>query len=86
MTDTGDGPAELAGYRERLYRQGRAYDAGKADRPERLRNLEPESGQLIAVLIRVARARTVLEIGTSNGYSTRWLAEAAADLGGVLVT
>ena len=27
-------------------------------------------------------ARQVLEIGTSNGYSTLWLAEAATDIGG----
>jgi predicted O-methyltransferase YrrM len=71
--------ARLTAFLEHLYSQGREHDAGKADRLERLRNVEPETARLLAVLIRSTRARDVLEIGTSNGYSTIWLADAARD-------
>lgn len=57
---------------------GRSHDAARADRRERLRNLEPESARLLWLLARAMRASRVLELGTSNGYSTLWLAAAAA--------
>ena len=34
------------------------------------------------MVLRVARARDIVEIGTSNGYSAIWLADAARDTGG----
>jgi predicted O-methyltransferase YrrM len=62
-----------------LHREGREHDARHAhDRLARLRNLEPETGALLNLLVRTLGARSVLELGTSNGYSTIWLAEAAA--------
>jgi predicted O-methyltransferase YrrM len=36
------------------------------------------------VLVRATVARRVLEIGTSNGYSTLWLAEAAREINGAV--
>jgi predicted O-methyltransferase YrrM len=63
---------------DELHRQGREHDAGLDDRLLRLRNLEPETGALLNLLVRTLGARSVLELGTSNGYSTIWLAEAAA--------
>jgi predicted O-methyltransferase YrrM len=65
---------------------GRSYDAARPDRRERLRNLEPESARLLWLLARVIAARRVLELGTSNGYSTLWLADAVADAGGRVTT
>jgi predicted O-methyltransferase YrrM len=65
-----------------LQRFGAAHDASKSDRLERLRNVEPDTAQVLAVLVRATRARRVLEIGTSNGYSTLWLADAVASTGG----
>jgi predicted O-methyltransferase YrrM len=38
------------------------------------------------VLAKAAGARRILEIGTSNGYSTLWLANAVADVGGAVTT
>ncbi|KAF1013444.1 MAG: putative O-methyltransferase [Stenotrophomonas maltophilia] len=38
------------------------------------------------MLVRFGQARRVLEIGTSNGYSTLWLAEAAAAIDGHVTT
>ena len=53
-----------------LHRHGVSHDAGKPDRLDRLRNLEPDPAALLAVLVRATGARKVLELGTSNGYST----------------
>ena len=49
-------------------------------------NITRDTGQLLGVLVRATVARSVLEIGTSNGYSTLWLAEGCEDFGGVVVT
>lgn len=76
----------LSALLEGLHRHGVEHDAGKSDRLERLRNLEPETARLLAVLVRASGARTVLELGTSNGYSTLWLADALRDTGGRVVS
>jgi predicted O-methyltransferase YrrM len=70
----------------RLYAEGREHDAAQADRLARLRNLEPETARLLALLVRATGAREVLELGTSNGYSTVWLADAVRDTGGRVVS
>ena len=46
----------------------------------------PESGQLINILAKSLKAPTMLELGTSYGYSGIWLAEAARASDGRLVT
>lgn len=69
-----------------LHEAGRRFDAAQSDRLDRLRNLEPESGALLNLLLRALGAREVLELGTSNGVSTVWLAEALAAAGGRLVS
>jgi predicted O-methyltransferase YrrM len=46
----------------------------------------PETGALLNTLVKGAGARTILEIGTSYGYSTVWLAEAARATGGMVIT
>lgn len=71
---------------DRLYADGAAFDAAQADRLRRRRNLEPDSAQLLTVVLRIAAARRVVEIGTSNGYSAIWLADAAQDTGGRVTT
>ena len=70
----------------RLHEQSRAHDQGVADRLGRFRNVEPPSAELLGVLIRAVGARRILELGTSNGYSTIWLADAAAATGGKVVS
>lgn len=40
-------------------------------------NITPDTGAFLAVLVKATQARRILEIGTSNGYSTLWLADAA---------
>ena len=60
-----------------LYQQFQAHDQAHSDRLKRYRNIEPESAELLNVLIRAQQSKRILEIGTSTGYSTLWLAYAA---------
>jgi predicted O-methyltransferase YrrM len=77
---------QLRSFLEDLHRRGRDHDAGQQDRLQRLRNLEPDTAALLAVLVRSARPRRMLELGSSNGYSTVWLADAARAVDAVLVS
>jgi len=71
---------------DELYAHGRAYDSQREDRLQRLRNVEPETAELLGVLVRAMGATRVLEIGTSNGYSTIWLADAAEAVDGTVLS
>jgi predicted O-methyltransferase YrrM len=71
---------------EQLHADGVRHDATTPDRLERLRNVEPDSAQLLALLVRGTAARRVLELGTSNGFSTLWLADAVRGTGGQVVS
>jgi predicted O-methyltransferase YrrM len=71
---------------DELLAAGRAHDVGQTDRLERFRNVEPETAQLLAILILAARPRRILELGTSNGYSTIWLADAAEAVGAAVTS
>lgn len=44
----------------------------------------PVAGKLLNLLVRMAGARRVLEIGTLGGYSTIWMARAVGDQGRVV--
>lgn len=52
----------------------------------RLRAVGPQTGRLLNILARSLKRPTILELGTSFGYSGIWLAEAARATGGRLVT
>jgi predicted O-methyltransferase YrrM len=69
-----------------LLAASRAHDAQQEDRLARYRNLEPEAAELLAVLVKATRPSTVLELGTSNGYSTLWLADAAEAVGAAVTS
>lgn len=49
-------------------------------------NIPPETGQFFYMLVKIAKSKNVLEVGTSNGYSTIWLAEAAKQNNGKVTT
>ena len=78
--------AKLKAYLETVYSESRAHDETQTERAACWRNLHPDSAALIALLVRAKQARKVLEVGTSNGYSTLWLADAVRDTGGSLRT
>ena len=65
---------------------GKMNDASTTEYPRRMLNVTRDTGEFLAVLVRAMLARRVLEIGTSNGYSTLWLASAARAIGGSVTT
>jgi predicted O-methyltransferase YrrM len=67
-----------------IHKAATEHDAAQADRLDRYRILEPETAELLALLVKATGARRLLEIGTSIGYSTIWLADAAEAIGGTL--
>jgi len=72
----------------REYEEIRTLDAAALERrrDDFLLPIGPEVGQFIHTLIRGLRAKVVLELGTCRGYSTLWLADAARDIQGRVIT
>ena len=62
------------------------HDAAQADRLDRWRVLEPDAGRLVWFVAQALPARSIVEIGTSRGVSTLWLADAARSVGGHVLT
>lgn len=69
-----------------LYQRFQEHDSTQADRIARFRNIEPESAQFLAQLVHIQQPKQILEIGTSTGYSTLWLAYAAQQVNARLTT
>lgn len=65
---------------------GQTNDRSISDRPRRMLNITRDTGEFLAVLVHATGAHRILEIGTSNGYSTLWLARAVHELGGSVTT
>lgn len=60
---------------------GNTHDNDAGNHASRMLNITPDTGEFLAVLVKVMQARRILEIGTSNGYSTLWLADATGSDG-----
>jgi predicted O-methyltransferase YrrM len=69
-----------------LEETGARNDAQEQDRNKKMLNLEPETAHLLSILVRSSRRTQLLEIGTSNGYSTIWLAWATQTYGGHVIS
>lgn len=69
-----------------LYAQNKQHDDALADRLLRFRSVDPPVAELLGVLVRARNAQHILEIGTSSGYSTIWLADAAEQTDGSVLT
>jgi predicted O-methyltransferase YrrM len=52
---------------------GQSHDAQETDRARRMLNLERNTAELIQILVLSSGRKRILEIGTSNGFSTIWL-------------
>lgn len=71
---------------QELEQFGLANDSTTTDRPRRMLNITRDTGEFLSVLVRAMDAQRVLEIGTSNGYSTLWLAMAAKAINRLVTT
>jgi len=58
----------------------------RARRDEFLLPIGPDTAQVLHTLIKSAKSRSILELGTSYGYSTLWLADAARHTDGKVVS
>ena len=65
---------------------GKENYSSTPERERKMKKITRDMREFLAVLIRATLARRVLEIGTSNGYSTLWLASAARATGGSVTT
>ena len=78
--------SQLQGPLAELEQFGTTNDSATTERSRKMLNIMRDTGEFLAVLVRATVARRVLEIGTSNGYSTLWLASAAQAIGGSVTT
>jgi len=79
-------PGALHAFLDELAELGRRHDAEEPEHSRCFLNITPETGRFLAILVRATQAARILEIGTSNGYSTIWLAWAASSTGGHVTT
>lgn len=73
---------QIQAFLSRMEDLGRAHDAAESQHSRRMLNLETETAKLLSIFLRSARSQSVLEIGTSNGYSTIWIAASIRRHGG----
>jgi predicted O-methyltransferase YrrM len=75
-------------YEERIREERKVSPdmAAKDELDTRMRAVGPATGRFINILAQSLAAPTILELGTSYGYSGIWLADAARKSGGRLIT
>ena len=71
---------------EKLAKIGEDTDARETTRPKRMLNITRDTGRLLWILVRAMGATRILEVGTSNAFSTIWLADAARSTSGRVTT
>src|ERR1700694_53199 len=77
---------DIRAFLSELYETGKQNDGQEQELSKKMLNLEPVTAQFLNILIRSSRRTRLLEIGTSNGYSTIWLAWAASVKGGRVIS
>lgn len=81
--------AVLAEYEERSrleWAGERPVQITGEERDQLLLSVGPEAGLFLNQLAKGLEAKRILELGTSYGYSTIWLAEAARETGGKVIS
>lgn len=76
----------LRAFLNQLAQEGLENDARATERSRMMLNLEPASAQLVSILVRVSGVTRALEVGTSNAYSTIWLAWSLEPAGGRIIS
>src|SRR3974390_2067443 len=76
----------LREFLKELEERGLENDARATERSRMMLNLEPASAQLVSILVRASGVTRAIEVGTSNGYSTIWLAWSLAPAGGRIIS
>jgi predicted O-methyltransferase YrrM len=71
---------------DRVTEAAARHDATQENRLDRWRVLEPDAGRFVWFLAQSVGARNIVEIGTSRGVSTLWLADAARATGGRVIS
>lgn len=67
-------PSHFLSYCQSLYEADSTYDSEQSNRLARHRHVEPDAAQFLANIATIRQPKKVLEIGTSTGFSTLWLA------------
>src|ERR1700687_4558522 len=78
--------ADIRAFLTELYATGQQNDAREQERSQKMLNLEPETAHFLNILIRSSRRTRLLQMCTSNGYSTIWLAWAVSLTGGRVIS
>ena len=79
-------PAAMRLVMERLQERDARDRTDGTPHAQRLRAITPDVGQFLLTLALAVGARQIVEVGTSSGYSTLWLALAAQRTGGRVTT
>jgi predicted O-methyltransferase YrrM len=77
---------QLCKFLDRIYEFGVDNDSKTKIHAEQMLNITPDTGLFLSLIIQAIRAKNVLEIGTSSGYSTIWIADALSREGGKVTT
>lgn len=81
-----DIPTRILAVMRSLEARDAADRADGTPQERRLRAISPEVGAFLRLLVEATGARTIIEVGTSSGYSSLWLALGAARTGGHVTT
>lgn len=86
MGGDGDLNKDLAVFLKELEHFGSVNDREITEKARRMRNITPETGRFLSFMATTTQAKNILEIGTSNGYSTLWLADSVSENNGHVTT
>jgi predicted O-methyltransferase YrrM len=76
----------IRSFLRQMEESGRVHDEAEREHSKKFLNLEPETAEVLVLLLTIARVRRLLEIGTSNGYSTIWIAATLGAVGGRIIS